>query len=52
MPFLALGKCEVCEGNVILLGLNVGKWILTIQFHFEKSPLTNGRDTSKTTYKP
>lgn len=35
-PFIATGKCEVCNGTVLLLGLNLGNRILTMQIHFEK----------------
>jgi hypothetical protein len=36
LPFVALGECEICNGSVLLLGINMGKWILTMQLHFEK----------------
>lgn len=34
MPFLAMGRCEVCQAPVLLFGLNIGTRILTIQIHF------------------
>jgi hypothetical protein len=34
MPFLATGKCEVCNSAVLLLGISIGNYILTIQIHF------------------
>lgn len=36
MPFVAIGRCEVCNALVLLLGLNVGKRILTLQIHLAK----------------
>ena len=34
MPFLATGKCEVCNAKVLLLGFSLGVWIFTMQLHF------------------
>lgn len=34
MPFLATGKCEVCDATVLLLGFSIGTWIFTMQIHF------------------
>ena len=34
MPFLAAGKCEVCEAMVLLLGISIGTKIFTMQIHF------------------
>ena len=34
MPFLATGRCEVCNAPVLLFGFNAGPWILTMQIHF------------------
>jgi hypothetical protein len=34
MPFLAYGHCEVCDAFILLIGLSIGKNILTCQIHF------------------
>lgn len=33
LPFVAIGRCEVCHAPVLLLGLNLGRRILTVQVH-------------------
>jgi hypothetical protein len=33
MPFLAMGRCEICNAPVLLLGLSIGNRIFTIQLH-------------------
>lgn len=33
-PFVASGKCAGCGASVLLLGLNIGNYIFTIQIHF------------------
>jgi hypothetical protein len=39
MPFLAAGKCEVCNAPVLLLGLSIGTRILTIQIHLKSTKI-------------
>lgn len=33
LPFVAIGHCEVCNASVLLIGLHIGKRILTMQIH-------------------
>jgi hypothetical protein len=33
MPFVATGRCEVCNAAVLLIGLSIGNWLLTMQIH-------------------
>ena len=33
MPFVATGRCEVCNAPVLLLGFCIGHYILTMQIH-------------------
>lgn len=33
LPFVAIGRCELCYAPVLLLGIHLGKWILTMQIH-------------------
>ena len=32
--FVANGKCGGCGTNVLLFGINIGNYILTMQIHF------------------
>jgi hypothetical protein len=36
VPFIATGKCGGCGAGVLLLGLNIGNYILTMQIHTHK----------------
>lgn len=37
LPFVAIGRCEVCRAPVLLMGLNLGKRILTMQIHLKNN---------------
>jgi len=37
LPFVAVGRCEACQAPVLLLGLNLGKRIFTMQIHLKNN---------------
>ena len=34
MPFIAMGKCELCDSPILLCGISLGTYVLTMQIHF------------------